>query len=60
MLLRLDVLRDYHYLFNIAMNPYGQETESHVPRLKERIETFRQLSRQIGAQRMICGTIRCF
>lgn len=53
MLGRLDELRDYNYLFNITMNPYGREMESRVPRLEERIETFKQLSRQIGPQRMI-------
>lgn len=41
MLRRLDELRDYNYLFNITMNPYGREMESHAPRLEERIETFR-------------------
>lgn len=53
LLRRLDELRDYNYLFNITMNPYGREMESHVPRLEERIGTFRQLSRIIGEQRMI-------
>ncbi len=53
MLRRLDELHDYDYLFNITMNPYGREMESRVLRLAERIETFRQLSRAIGSQRMI-------
>lgn len=53
MLRRLDELQDYDYLFNITMNPYGSEIETRVPPLGQRIETFRQLSRRIGPQRMI-------
>lgn len=53
MLGRLDALRGYNYLFNITMNPYGREMEIHVPRIEERIETFKKLSRTIDPLRMI-------
>lgn len=53
MLGRLDALRGYNYLFNITMNPYGREMETHVPRIEERIETFKKLSRAIDPLRMI-------
>lgn len=53
MLARLDELRDYRYLFNITMNPYGREMEAHLPRLVERVETYKRLAKQIGPERMI-------
>lgn len=53
MLGRLDALRDYDYLFNITMNPYGREMEARVPRLEERIGTFKKLARAIDPLRMV-------
>ncbi len=53
MLSRLDELRDYNYLFNITMNPYGREMETNLPRLVERVETYKWLAEKIGPLRMI-------
>jgi hypothetical protein len=53
MIAMLDELRDYNYLFNITMNPYGREMEANLPRLVERVETYRRLSEKIGSLRMI-------
>lgn len=53
MLSRLDELQDYNYLFNITMNPYGREMEANVPRIQDRVETFKQLSAMVDPLRMI-------
>lgn len=53
MLDRLDELRDYDYLFNITMNPYGRELEANVTRIQERVETYKLLADKIGPLRMI-------
>lgn len=53
MLARLDELGDYKSLFNITMNPYGREMETNLPRLVERVETYKQLADRIGPERMI-------
>ncbi len=53
MLARLDELRDYNYLFNITMNPYGREMETGVPRLQERVGIYKRLADRIGPLRMI-------
>lgn len=53
MLTRLDKLKDYNYLFNITMNPYGREMETNVPRLQDRIETYKKLADKIGSLRMV-------
>jgi hypothetical protein len=50
---RLDELRDYNYLFNITMNPYGCEMETSLPRLVDRVETYKRLASAIGPLRMI-------
>jgi hypothetical protein len=53
MLPRLGELRDYNHLFNITMNPYGREMESALPRLVDRIETFKRLASEVGTLRMV-------
>jgi DNA repair photolyase len=53
MLSRLDELGDYNYLFNITMNPYGREMEANLPRLVERVETYKKLAEKVGSLRMI-------
>lgn len=53
MLARLDELRDYNYLFNITMNPYGHEMEANVPRLQNRVENYKRLADKVGSLRMI-------
>jgi hypothetical protein len=53
MLSRLDELGDYNYLFNITMNPYGREMETNLPRLQDRVETYKRLAESVGSLRMI-------
>ncbi len=52
-LAHLDALQEYKYLFNITMNPYGREMEVNLPRLQERVETYKKLADKIGPLRMI-------
>jgi len=53
MIPHLDALADYGLMFNITMNPYGREMEANVPPLRQRVETFRELSRMVGPERMV-------
>ncbi|MCD8103097.1 MAG: DUF1848 domain-containing protein [Alistipes sp.] len=53
MLVHLDTLDGYNYLFNITLNPYGPEMETCLPPLKERVAVFRELSDRIGPLRMV-------
>lgn len=54
MLGRLDELSDYTYYFQFTVNPYGPDIEQNVPSKREiLIPAFQQLSRQIGAERVI-------
>ncbi|MCC8019672.1 MAG: DUF1848 domain-containing protein [Rikenellaceae bacterium] len=53
MLGRLDALRDYNYMFNITMNPYGRGMETGIPPLKERVGTFRRLADKTGPLGMV-------
>lgn len=53
MIARLDELRDHNFLFNITMNPYEREMEANVPRLQDRVETYKRLSAMVGPLRMI-------
>ncbi|MCD7963050.1 MAG: DUF1848 domain-containing protein [Rikenellaceae bacterium] len=53
MMNKLDRLNGYNYFFNITMNPYGQEMESNLPDLRDRISVFKQLSEKIGPLRMV-------
>lgn len=53
MLVRLDELQDYNCLFNITMNAYGREMETNIPRIQERVDTYKQLAAMVGPLRMI-------
>jgi len=52
MLNRLNELKNYKYCFLFTLNPYDETIESDVPPLDERIETFRELAKAIGADRV--------
>lgn len=46
--------RGIHYYFQVTLNDYVNESlEPNVPSVEQRIDTFRQLSDQIGHERMI-------
>ena len=53
MLSRLDELKDYKYYFQFTINPYDKQIESGVPVKAEVIETFKELSKKIGADKVI-------
>ncbi len=53
MLDQLARLDEYDYYFQFTINNYGRETESCVPELSERLETFMRLSEKIGRARVI-------
>jgi DNA repair photolyase len=53
MLNRLNELNDYMHYFLYTLNPYGGNIERNLPPLDERLKTFRTLSEQIGAERVI-------
>ena len=53
MLARLDELKDYRYYFQFTINPYDKQIESGVPVKAEIIETFKELSLKIGADKVI-------
>jgi hypothetical protein len=53
MLPRLDELRDYNYLLNTTMNPYERKMETNLPRLQERVETYKRLASEVGSLRMV-------
>lgn len=53
MLSRLDELNAYKYYFQFTINPYDKQIESGVPVKAEVIETFRELSTKIGADKVI-------
>jgi len=53
MLDKLDLLREYHYYFQITVNPYDSQIERNVPQKKQIIESFKKLSSLIGKKRTI-------
>lgn len=53
MLSRLDELKEYKYYFQFTINPYDKQIESGVPVKAEVIETFKELSTKIGADKVI-------
>lgn len=53
MLSRLDELKEYKYYFQFTINPYDKQIESGVPVKAEVIETFKELSTKIGADKII-------
>lgn len=50
---RLDELNKYDYYFQFTVNNYGKEIEPEIPKLEERIKTFKRLSEKIGKDRVI-------
>ncbi|PWD99337.1 DUF1848 domain-containing protein [Marinilabilia rubra] len=50
---RLSELSEYHYYFLFTVNSYGSDLEPGVPRKKDIIETFTELSKKIGKERVI-------
>lgn len=53
MLNRLDDLQDYAYYFQFTLNPYEKDVEKHLPPLRERINTFIELSNIIGKEKVV-------
>lgn len=53
MLDRLYELKDYKYYFQFTINPYDKKIESMVPVKAQVIETFKELSQKIGADKVI-------
>lgn len=53
MLGQLSVLAPYVYYFQFTLNAYGQEIESNLPTLRQRIKTFQRLSELVGPARVI-------
>lgn len=50
---KLEELDNYPYYFQYTLNPYDESIERRVPPLKERIETFKELSWRIGRERVV-------
>lgn len=51
---RLDELKDYMYYFQFTLNSYGTDIEANIPNKNDVIiPAFRDLSRKIGAERVI-------
>ena len=54
MLPKLDELKDYVYYFQFTLNAYGKDIEANIPNKNDIIiPAFRELSRKIGAERVI-------
>lgn len=53
MLSKLDALNEYEFYFQYTLNPYGKDIETNLPLIEERIQTFIDLSEQIGKDRVI-------
>lgn len=53
MLSKLDKLEDYKYYFQFTINPYDKKIEAGVPVKADIIDTFKELSKKIGANRNI-------
>jgi hypothetical protein len=53
LLARLDELKEYDYGFQYTITGYGTGLEPGVPSREASVETFRDLSRRIGPERMI-------
>lgn len=49
----LDELQNYHYMFNITMNPYGREMEANLSQLQDRLRWYKKLAHKIGPLRMV-------
>lgn len=53
MIKQLDQLKGYHYYFLFTITSYGPDLEKHLPPKDEVIETFIELSRKIGKEKVI-------
>jgi hypothetical protein len=53
MIKQLDQLKGYHYYFLFTITSYGHDLEKHLPPKDEVIETFIELSREIGKKKVI-------
>jgi hypothetical protein len=53
MLSQLDLLKNYYYYFLFTITSYGPELEKHLPPKDEVIETFSELSRKIGKEKVV-------
>jgi hypothetical protein len=53
MINQLDRLKGYHYYFLFTITSYGPVLEKHLPPKAEVIETFIELSREIGKEKVI-------
>ena len=53
MIERLDELCEYPYYFQFSLASYGNDVERYLPPKKEIIDTFKELSDKIGANRVI-------
>lgn len=52
MLPHLELLRPYGMYWFVTITPYGREIEPNVPKKQDVLESFRILSREIGAERI--------
>lgn len=50
---RLDALRDYACYFQFTITPYGKEVEPNVPPTDAAADTFRELARRVGKERVV-------
>jgi hypothetical protein len=53
MIARLDEIKDFNYYFQYTINPYNNLLELHVPKKDNIIQTFIDLSKKIGPNRII-------
>ena len=53
MIAKLFKLKDYKYYFQFTLNPYCMDIENNLQSIWKRIEVFKQLSYEIGRERVI-------
>lgn len=53
MLDKLDTIKDYKYYFQFTLNAYEDDVEINIRRKKDIIDTFRELSSNIGSNKVI-------
>ena len=53
LLKKIEKLSDYKYYFQFTLNAYGQSVEKNLPDQETLIATFKQLSKQIGKDKVI-------
>lgn len=52
-LTRLEELKDYKYYFQITITPYDKKIEKNIRNKEDIIETFKELSKKIGKEKVI-------